>query len=152
MTGKRIGLMLASIAVMALLAAWLLRPRSGPSGPVRPAAQTSVSGSNTTPVFMDNSPAVTGRPQTHGNPPRPKSSGEMLNLLGSVLSEAQATLSTRLPARIVAVLVKEGQSVQRGQVLVRLDEEDFRAQERAARTAVATAQAQVNKAQAGRNA
>jgi multidrug resistance efflux pump len=153
MAAKRIGLILAVVAVAAVLAAWLLRPHNASPDRVNPIVSTGSQGhENPASLLTGRAPSTGERPNHSLNPAAPKSSDETLNLLGSVQSAAQATLTTRIPLRIVAVLVKEGAAVQRGQLLVRLDDEDIRAQERAARSAIATAQAQVDKALAGRKA
>ncbi|HZT42649.1 MAG TPA: efflux RND transporter periplasmic adaptor subunit [Chthonomonadaceae bacterium] len=75
-----------------------------------------------------------------------------LALIGMVQAGEQATLSTSLPAKIVAVTVREGDSVQRGQLLVGLDDRTVQAQERTTEASVLAAQAQLHKARLGREA
>src|SRR5689334_4757344 len=62
-----------------------------------------------------------------------------LALLGTIQPVAQAALSSRLPARITAVPVREGQAVRRGQLLVQLDAGEMQAQERTAQAGVIAA-------------
>jgi multidrug resistance efflux pump len=81
-----------------------------------------------------------------GNPPA------ALTLLGTVQSEARATLTTRMPARIVSVAVREGDSVRAGQSVVLLDATDFKGQERTAQAGVQSAESLVRKAETGREA
>ena len=75
-----------------------------------------------------------------------------LTLTGTVQSGAKATLTARQPAKIVFVGVKSGDTVRSGQVLITLDESDAAAQEQTASAGLAAAQAQVQKAIAGRDA
>ncbi len=71
---------------------------------------------------------------------------------GLVVASQQATLSTRMPARIARVIVAENQSVQRGQLLIQLDDADFRSQLSAAQAAVRSARSQKRKAEDGARA
>lgn len=59
----------------------------------------------------------------------------------------QATLSTRLMATVTAVLVREGDTVRRGDVLVRLDTHDLTAKDDQARAALAAAESQAQEAE-----
>ncbi len=61
----------------------------------------------------------------------------------------QVDLSARITARIVERTVREGQPVERGQLLVRLDDAELRAEVRRAAAAVATAEAQLKDLEAG---
>jgi membrane fusion protein (multidrug efflux system) len=136
MTGGK-SLMLGGVAALAVIvvAAWLLRPHEmhtlTPTGgvPVSP------------PVTKTN-------PDTEILPSTPSS----LSLLGSVQSETQSTLSVRMPGRIVAVAVREGDAVHAGQILVTLDAMDVQGQIRQAEAGRLAAQAQVNRAEKGRAA
>ncbi|MEO5694140.1 MAG: efflux RND transporter periplasmic adaptor subunit [Usitatibacter sp.] len=60
-----------------------------------------------------------------------------------VASVARTDLASTLTARVDKVLVREGDSVKRGQLLVSLDDDDLRAQLQQAQAALATAQARV---------
>ncbi len=73
-------------------------------------------------------------------------------LLGSVVAETQASLSAPQPSRIVEVLIREGETVRRGQTLVRFDDSSGRTQTRTAQAGVLAAQAQIDRARAGREA
>jgi HlyD family secretion protein len=77
---------------------------------------------------------------------------EPITLLGTLLADRQAGLSVVQPARIVAVDVHEGDAVQRGQILIRLDGAQEEAQQRTAAAGVMAAKAQLGKAEAGREA
>ena len=95
-------------------------------------------------------PAVTTAPKTEDTAADTFESA--LTLTGTVQSGAKATLTARQPAKIVFVGVKSGDTVTRGQVLVRLDEAEAVAQEQTANAGIVAAQAQVQKANAGRDA
>lgn len=82
----------------------------------------------------------------------PAEGGSSLSLLGSIQSAALASLSVRIPAKIAAVDVREGESVRKGQLLVLLDDSDMSSQTRTAVAGVQAAQAQQAKAEAGRTA
>ena len=73
-------------------------------------------------------------------------------LLGSVVAETQASLSAPQPSRISGVLVREGDPVRRGQTLVRFDDISGRTQTRTAEAGMLAAQAQIDRARAGREA
>ncbi len=78
--------------------------------------------------------------------------GAAMMLTGVVTAGAQATLSVRMPSRVVAVNIQEGASVRRGQVLALLDDREARAQQTTAEAAIAAARTQVAKARLGREA
>lgn len=65
------------------------------------------------------------------------------------IEATQVEVSAKLTGRIVALTVREGQPVERGQLLVRLDTEELAAETRRAEAAAATAQAQLRNLQAG---
>ncbi|HLW47099.1 MAG TPA: efflux RND transporter periplasmic adaptor subunit [bacterium] len=68
-------------------------------------------------------------------------------LTGSGSIEAtQVDIAPKISARVVSLAVKEGDTVHAGQVLVRLDDRDLRAQEDQARAAVTAAEAKVTQA------
>jgi len=113
-----------------------------------------------------NLPAMPSPPPTTGTapgqptlpPPASDSTPTALSpeyvpqLLGSVQSDSQATLSTRQPARIAAVFFREGDAIRRGAPLIQLDDTEARTQERTAQAGVTAAQAQLQKARTGRDA
>jgi HlyD family secretion protein len=67
----------------------------------------------------------------------------LVRVTGTVEPDQKAALASKISGRVDAVLVREGDRVQAGQVLVRLDDSDVRAQ-------VAQAQAAVQAAEAAR--
>ena len=83
---------------------------------------------------------------------KPAARAETLSLLGSVRSAGQAALSVRMPARIVAVNVREDDTVRKGQLLIVLDAQEIAAQRSTAEAGLQAALAQLRKAQVGRSA
>lgn len=75
-----------------------------------------------------------------------------LRLNGVVQSDSHATITVRMPAKIVSVRVEEGQKVMVGQVLIVLDDADFVSQEKTAAAGVLAAKAQLTKAIVGMDA
>jgi ABC exporter DevB family membrane fusion protein len=69
--------------------------------------------------------------------------------IGRVEPITEITLANKIPGRIKTVLVKEGDSVTVGQPVIRFDDEESVAQVRMARARVATAEAEVRRAQRG---
>ncbi len=67
--------------------------------------------------------------------------------IGRVEPVTEVTIANRIPGRIVAVLVKEGDLVKVGQPLVRFDGDEQEAQVRMARARVGTSEAEVRRAQ-----
>jgi len=72
-----------------------------------------------------------------------------VRLTGTLKSGSQANLSPKQGGKVVAVLVQEGQTVRRGQELVRLDNADAQRQAEQARAGVAAAKANLEKARTG---
>ena len=124
----------AGLAVIGA-AAWMLRPRETRSLPIMGAV---------------SAPPGKQAPNTDAEvlPPAPLG----LSLLGSVQSETQSTLSVRMPGRIVAVSVREGDVVRAGRTLVVLDDTEIRGQIRQAEAGTLAAQVQVHRAEKGRAA
>ncbi len=82
--------------------------------------------------------------------PEPEPAGQrtVLNASGYVTARRKATVSSKLTGRVTAVLFEEGSTVQKGQVLARLDDSELNAQlqlarasQRAARSLLAETQA-----------
>jgi len=71
-----------------------------------------------------------------------------LRATGSVAPDHKAALASKIPGKVVAVTVREGDRVAAGQVVVRLDDSDIRAQVSQARAAVRAAEAARGMAQA----
>ncbi|MCW3096699.1 MAG: Multidrug resistance efflux pump [Chthonomonadaceae bacterium] len=126
----------ATLAVIGV-AAWILRPHEASPIPLTGA------GAPPTPPAK-----VAPPPDAEIQPAAPTS----LSLLGSVQSEAQSTLSVRMPGRIVAVATQEGAAVHAGQILISLDDTDVRGQIRQAEAGALAARTQVNHAEQGRAA
>ena len=72
----------------------------------------------------------------------------VLRVTGSIEPDHKAALASKIGGKVVAVTVNEGERVATGQVLVRLDDVDIRAQVSQARAAVQAAQAARGMAQA----
>lgn len=92
------------------------------------------------------------KPEVTPSSDPPASVPNSLTLTGTITSAAQATLSTRMPTRIVAVNVQQGDTVRHGQALVLLDPAEARTQSETAQAGVTAAEAQVRKARVGRSA
>lgn len=151
--GVRLVLGLVGVAAIVTLAALLLRPHSSerpsPLQVVVPADPPAARNSH---VFRSDPSQNTLAADPATRLPAETGGRNSLTLLGVVQSSAQSTLSTRLPARIAAVYVREGEQVPRGRFLVQLDSTEIRSQEQTAQAGVAAAQAQVRKARSGREA
>jgi HlyD family secretion protein len=74
-----------------------------------------------------------------------------LSLAGTI-EATQVDVSAKLTGRIVELAVREGQPVERGQVIARLDTEELAAEARRAEAAIDTAQAQLRNLEAGARA
>ncbi|HEY1393480.1 MAG TPA: efflux RND transporter periplasmic adaptor subunit [Methylibium sp.] len=72
----------------------------------------------------------------------------VLQATGYVTARRQATVSTQITGTLTQVLIEEGDRVQKGQVIARLEDSALRAALNAAQANVQTAQAQVVQAQA----
>lgn len=103
-----------------------------------------------------NSPGTPAAPAVKTVPPVPVSiataqQGEMpvlLNVVGRAEAYEGVTLKSRIDGQVLSVAYTEGQAVQRGDVLVRLDPADFNARAMQAEALLARDQAQLSKAQA----
>src|SRR6185312_15208947 len=73
--------------------------------------------------------------------------GAVLQATGYVTPRRRATVSTQITGTLTQVLIEEGDHVQKGQVLARLEDTALRAGLDAARANLASAQAQVASAQ-----
>ena len=97
----------AAAAIVIGAAAWLLLVRS----PDRPVAAAAAS--------------VTAPPSP--SPPSP-ASGSTLDASGYVVARRQATVSAKITGKVTAMLIEEGQRVETGQIVARLDDTNARAQ------------------------
>jgi RND family efflux transporter MFP subunit len=81
----------------------------------------------------------------------PATRGEAIRwtaVTGSLVSLQDVALSCKIPGRIATVDVRQGDSVEPGQIVARIDMSDQESQQRAATAAVAAAQARVEQATA----
>jgi len=116
---------LAAVVVVAVIAAaawWLIAQPD--RAPVRAAQAVAVS--------------TAGAPQ--GAP--------LLDASGYVVAQRQATVSAKIPGKVLAVYIQEGQRVEANQVLARLDDSNARASADQAAAQVGQAQANVRLAEA----
>lgn len=65
---------------------------------------------------------------------------QTLDVTGTLRSNQNINLSSKIPGRVAAIYVREGSRVRRGQLLVALDDDDLRAQVAQAQAGVRTAQ------------
>jgi multidrug efflux pump subunit AcrA (membrane-fusion protein) len=69
---------------------------------------------------------------------------QTLEVAGSLRTDEDVQIGTRIPGKVSEVTVKEGDRVTRGQVLVRLDDRELRAQIARARAVLASSQAKLS--------
>jgi RND family efflux transporter MFP subunit len=114
--GGRGGLLLvmAFVVVAVVGAGWFLSQRVQ-AAPVKTATVTAVSNAN-------------------------GGAGTVLNGSGYVVARRRATVSSKMTGKVLEVLVEEGQSVKKGQVLARLDDSQLRAALSVAHAQLAAAQ------------
>ncbi|HKT54054.1 MAG TPA: efflux RND transporter periplasmic adaptor subunit [Caulobacteraceae bacterium] len=72
----------------------------------------------------------------------------LLDASGYVVAQRQATVSSKITGKVSAILIEEGQHVQAGQVLARLDDSNARANQAQSEAAVLQAEANVALAKA----
>lgn len=72
-----------------------------------------------------------------------------ITVTGSLRALQNIDLSSKLSGRVARVAVQEGDEVQRGQLLIALEDDDLRAQVDAAQAAVRTAQVRLNQQRVG---
>jgi RND family efflux transporter MFP subunit len=98
--------------------------------------------------FVDSRPVVVRTATATAPAGGGGSAGAVLQATGYVTPRRRATVSTQITGTLTQVLIEEGDHVEKGQVLARLEDSALRANLVAARANVATAQAQVATAQA----
>lgn len=81
-------------------------------------------------------------PDTSSNEASPAAASSGLNVRGMLEPRAEATLSSQIAARVIALPYKEGDSFQKGAALVELDCEIYKTQLEAAEAASSAAKAQ----------
>ena len=91
-------------------------------------------------------PKVT--PMVNVAPASLKTLQQTLQVTGNLRSNQDINLGSKISGRVATVLVKEGDHVKRGQIVVKLDDKDLKAQVDQARAGVLTAQAHVKQAEA----
>jgi|FaiFalDrversion3_1042247.scaffolds.fasta_scaffold00041_3 RND family efflux transporter MFP subunit len=82
-------------------------------------------------------------------PARIGTAREVIRAAGSVVANQTVEVSSKVPGRVLQVLVREGDPVRRGQVLLRLDPSDAEAQLQQARSALRAALARIPQAETG---
>lgn len=87
--------------------------------------------------------AVTVQTATAVAPGAGSEAGAVLQATGYVTARRQATVSAQITGTLTAVLIEEGDHVQKGQVLARLDDSGYKAQLEAAKAQADSAHAQV---------
>ena len=123
---------IVALALVVGASAFLLRPKGAPA--------------------QNDPPLQTSSPSPPVLTPEPEPVQTTINLSGQIQSGAQASLSARMPARIAAVPVRQGESVRRGQLLVQLADAELQSQVKTAQAGEAAARALLRKAQAGQEA
>jgi RND family efflux transporter MFP subunit len=73
--------------------------------------------------------------------------GSILDASGYVIPRRQATVSSKITGKVVEVLIEEGQRVEEGEVVARLDDTNYRASVAQANAQLAQARANLNAAQ-----
>ena len=86
---------------------------------------------------------VTVQTATAMAPSAGSEAGAVLQATGYVTARRQATVSAQITGTLTAVLIEEGDHVQKGQVLARLDDSGYKAQLQAAKAQADSAHAQV---------
>jgi HlyD family secretion protein len=79
----------------------------------------------------------------------PANLSQTLPLTGSLKSNQNIDLNSKIQGRVARVLVDEGDRIRRGQLLIQLDDADLRAQVASARANLSTAQARLQQSIAG---
>ena len=98
--------------------------------------------------FVTTRPVVVQTATATAPPGGGGAAGVVLQATGYVTPRRRATVSTQITGTLTQVLIEEGDHVEKGQVLARLEDSALRASLGAARANVASAQAQVATAQA----
>ena len=78
----------------------------------------------------------------------PAGGGSVLDASGYITARRIATVSSKITGKVAEVLIEEGQHVEEGQILARLDPVDMAAQHALARSQLGAAQSQLAEAQA----
>ena len=81
--------------------------------------------------------------------PRKGSMQPVISFTGTLIPENEVDLYSKMPGRIASVMVKEGDYVREGQLLVQLEDSEYVAQVRQIEANLAAARTQLSQAQAG---
>ncbi len=126
---------------MVIVTAFVMKPNVGNTKP-EPTAPKEVAkpqqAADTPPTLPALEPFKDGDTEAH--------------FTGSVVSDRKATLSARMPARIMNVSASEGTPLTLGQVVIQLDDSDIQGQVRTSFAAVQTALTQITRATEGKKA
>jgi RND family efflux transporter MFP subunit len=133
-------LILAVVALLTLAAIALAWPRAGDK--VR-----KMSGAGTvTAVAADTEPASSAAGLTTNSPASPASDDTVLTVSGYIINRERIELSPRFLGTVEWIGIKKGDLVTNGQVIVRLDDAEYRARVHQAEGTLAAAKAAVAKA------
>jgi HlyD family secretion protein len=121
------------VAIVAIVALWFARPPSG--GDIR----TVKSGGTASPITATNAPNT--------NVPTATPSDVVLETSGYIINRERIEISPRFMGVVKWVGVKKGDAVTNGQVVVLLDDVEYQARLKQAEGAVASARAQLQKAE-----
>ena len=98
--------------------------------------------------YVLNQKAVTVQTAVAVSPSSNPGAGAVLQATGYVTARRQATVSAQITGTLTEVLIEEGDRVQKGQVLARLDDSAYKASLMASQAQAAAAHALVNQLQA----
>lgn len=100
-------------------------------------------------IVRPDRPEVTVAQAEASQPGASSRGGSLLDASGYVIARRAATVSSKVTGKVAEVLIEEGQVVQRGQVMARLDDTNIRASVEQARAQVAAADANLRVAEVG---
>jgi RND family efflux transporter MFP subunit len=122
--------LLLGLVALAVVGSFLLVFQRGSTTPVQVVAATPVSGAGGSGV-ADGSASVTAN--------------------GYVVARTRASVAAKLAGRIADLRVSEGSYIRRGEIIARLENDDYRAQLAQAQAALTSARADLAEARAGRD-
>ena len=133
------------IIVVLLLAAGLMFMKKKSQGTVvQPSASATANAVATAPAVLEFLPADIVEASK-------SELRKMLALSGALRAVNQAAVKARVAGDILEVLVREGEAVQAGQILIKMDASDYLARQEQARGALAAAQGQLEIARQARD-
>lgn len=98
--------------------------------------------------FMLGGKTIEVETATAEPPPSAANAAAVLDATGYVTARLQATVASKITGMLKEVLIEEGETVQRGQIMARLDDSDAQAQLGLAQAHVAAAVAQIGQIEA----